>query len=98
MASLITSGYVPCSIPGCIDRNSSRHSFPNPEKDKNRFDEWMRLISNPKLENLDAMRIYRSYRVCHQHFTDADVLSNNRLNKTAIPSKKLPGNAGKKQY
>ncbi|KAK4876573.1 hypothetical protein RN001_009079 [Aquatica leii] len=84
------SSYVPCAVPGCDDRKSSRHRFPNPEKNKSRFDTWITLIANPKLVNLQPLEVYRNYRVCHQHFTMDDKSSIMYLKRTAVQSLKLP--------
>ncbi|KAF5287856.1 hypothetical protein FQA39_LY15632 [Lamprigera yunnana] len=87
------SSYVPCAVAGCDDRKSSRHRFPNPEKNNNRFDTWISLIANLKLVNLQPLEVYRNYRVYHQHFTMDDKSSNMYLKRTAVPSQKLPINA-----
>ncbi|KAF5304962.1 hypothetical protein FQA39_LY09436 [Lamprigera yunnana] len=70
------SSYVPCAVAGCDDKKSSRHRFPNPEKNKSRFDIWISLIANSKLVDLQPLEVYRNYRVCHQHFTMDDKSSN----------------------
>ncbi|KAK4876576.1 hypothetical protein RN001_009082 [Aquatica leii] len=88
--SLIMSSYVPCAVPGCDDRKSSRDRFPNPEKNNSRFDTWITLIANPKLVNLQPLEVYRNYRVCHQHFTMDDKSSIMYLKRTAVQSLKLP--------
>ncbi|KAF5306098.1 hypothetical protein FQA39_LY09076 [Lamprigera yunnana] len=87
------SSYVPCAVAGCDDRKSSRHRFPNPEKNKSRFDTWISLIANSKPVNLQPLEVYTNYRVCHQHFTMDDKSSNMYLKRTAVPSQKLPINA-----
>ncbi|KAF5303298.1 hypothetical protein FQA39_LY10037 [Lamprigera yunnana] len=87
------SNYVLCAVGGCDDRKSSRHRFPNPEKNKSRFDTCISLIANSKLVNLQPLEVYRNYRVCHQHFTMDDKSSNMYLKRTAVPLQKLPINA-----
>ncbi|KAK4885410.1 hypothetical protein RN001_001681 [Aquatica leii] len=84
------SSYRPCAVPGCEDRKSTRHRFPNPEKDYTRYVEWIRVVSNSKLNNLDHKSVYKSYRVCHQHFTIDDKSTNMYLKRTAVPSQQLP--------
>ena len=83
-------GYVPCSVPGCEDKRSFRHTFPHPVKDKARFDKWMEIVSNPKLFNMDPMRVHKNFCVCRQHFTNDDKSRNLLLKRTAVPSQNLP--------
>ena len=80
----------PCAVPGCEDRKASRHRFPNPGKDIDRFQIWIQLISNEKLSEMDPMRVFNNFRVCHEHFTIDDKASNMYLQRTAIPSRNLP--------
>ena len=89
------SRYTPCSVPGCDDRKSSRHRFPNPTKDTERFYMWIQLIDNPKLGQMDPIRVYNNFRVCHQHFTIDDKSSNKLLKHTTVPSQNLPSKIGK---
>lgn len=79
-----------CSIKGCEDKRLTRHSFPNPKKYPDIFRYWVTLCDNENLNNLTADEIYRSRKVCHQHFTQADIRSNVLLKRFAIPSKLLP--------
>lgn len=80
---------VPCVVPNCDDLKSSRHRFPNPNKDRARFDAWLDLIGNPRLRTITPDKIYEGYRVCGQHFTKDDIKSNNRLNSNVLPSQNL---------
>lgn len=101
MENLRTTNYVSCAVPGCDDKNSSRHRFPNPEKDQHRFLEWIRLIKNEKLIKLsstDPGKVYRNHRICHSHFTKDDILSNIYLKRTVLPSQRLPPSEGNKYY
>ena len=75
-----------CCMPGCEDRTSTRDRFPNPTKDAARFNIWIEVIGNPKLVEVDPMRIYRNVRVCLQHFTIKDTSSYMYLFRTARPS------------
>ncbi|XP_071051035.1 uncharacterized protein [Onthophagus taurus] len=84
------AGYHPCSVSGCKDKKSSRHLFPNPTKQSERYHEWVKATGNLKLLTLDPNRVYRSYRVCHRHFTDSDRTTNMYLTKTCVPSLYLP--------
>ena len=54
----------------------------------------MEVIGNPKLMDVDPMRVYRNLRVCHLHFTIKDKSSNMYLVRTAIPSQRLPSIQG----
>lgn len=83
--------YVPCTVPNCVDRKSRRHRFPKPDKDKARFDDWIKLIANPKLFGMDPRRVYTNYRVCHKHFVSEDYSGNMYLKKTSRSSQNLPG-------
>ncbi|KAF5284683.1 hypothetical protein FQR65_LT13459 [Abscondita terminalis] len=69
---IIMVRYRRCAIVGCTDKTSTRHRFPNPEKDKTRYDEWIRICGNPKLLNLSPATVYLSQRVCHTHFPESD--------------------------
>ena len=80
---------VPCYVPGCYGTKSSRHRFPNPTKDVNRFNQWMKVVANEKLFNMDVMQVYNTYRVCGNHFTIHDKSTNLSLKQTAIPSQEL---------
>ncbi|XP_017881058.1 uncharacterized protein LOC108625503, partial [Ceratina calcarata] len=82
--------YHNCCVPGCDDRKSTRHRFPNPIKDENRFKQWLQLVGNEKILNMDPARVFRNYRVCHEHFTPEDKSSNSFLKRTTIPSRNLP--------
>lgn len=79
-----------CAIIDCYDRKASRHRFPNPKIYMERFQNWLMICKNEKLFTITPEKIYKNYRVCHKHFTTEDILSNNILNKTAIPSIALP--------
>ncbi|KAF5292114.1 hypothetical protein FQA39_LY14069 [Lamprigera yunnana] len=79
-------GYRPCQVLNCVDR----HRFPNPLLNRNRFNEWIWLCGNPKLVNMDPDLIFRSHRVCHQHFTSRDITSNMYIRPSSVPSQKLP--------
>lgn len=41
-------------------------------------------IPNPKLVHIDPMKVYRNYRVCHQHFTIENKSSNMYIKHTSI--------------
>ncbi|KAK4881989.1 hypothetical protein RN001_005308 [Aquatica leii] len=50
--------YRPSAILGCKDKTSTRHRFPNPKKDKNRYDEWIRICGNAKLVMPNPAAVY----------------------------------------
>lgn len=81
---------LPCAVPDCDDKQSPRHRFPHPQKNKKRYDDWIQLISNSKLVSLNPLQVYRYYRVCHQHFTVEEKLSKYILNSNALPTLKIP--------
>ncbi|KAK5648039.1 hypothetical protein RI129_002931 [Pyrocoelia pectoralis] len=78
----MSGGYRRCQVLNCADRTSSRHRFPNPHLNRNRFNEWIRLCGNLKLVNMDPDLIFQSHRVCHQYFTSQDI--------TSVPSQRMP--------
>lgn len=82
--------YKPCCVLGCGDKVSSRHRFPNPEKEPARFSAWIDALATPKLWHINRMQLYNNFRVCRQHFSNEDLATNNRLQKIAVPSKNLP--------
>ena len=53
-----------CVVPGCSDTHSTRHQFPNPDKDRKRFDVWLQLVQNPNLLELDPKQVFTNYSVC----------------------------------
>ena len=83
-----------CVVPGCSDSHSTRHQFPNPDKDRKRFDVWLQLVQNPNLLELDPKQVFTNYSVCHQHFTANDKSLNMFLVWTAIPIHNLPPATG----
>lgn len=82
--------YHGCAVPGCMDKLSPRHRFPNPVKDGARFLRWIELVGHPNLSNVDPQKVFNNYRVCHQHFSDDCIITNNKLLKTTLPSLHLP--------
>lgn len=82
--------YRPCSVPECEDRFSSKHRFPNPAKNIERFLKWIELVSNPKLFEMDKKQVYDSYKVCHKHFAPDDIATNMFLKKESLPRFHLP--------
>ncbi|KAK4882413.1 hypothetical protein RN001_005732 [Aquatica leii] len=84
--------YRHCAILGCKDKTSTRHRFPNPKKDKNRYDECIRICGNAKLVTLNPATVYLSQRVCHIHFQKSDYASNMYIKRTSLPTLHIPNN------
>lgn len=84
------ASYHPCAVIGCDDRTSTRHRFPNPEKDKPRFGRWIQLSGNEKLVDMEPKRVYQNYRICHTHFSSESKACNMFLKRTSLPSLHLP--------
>lgn len=81
---------VKCCVPGCMDRSARRHRFPNPTKDRLRFEKWIELIGNTKLVGLDPIKIFNNRRVCHVHFDESVHTTNMYNTKTSLTSLNLP--------
>lgn len=77
---------VYCSVKNCSFKNGSKHRFPNPQKDLNRFDVWVSFCGNNELESTTQDKIYSNCRICSGHFLPKDFGRNNVLLKTAVPS------------
>ncbi|XP_071052895.1 uncharacterized protein [Onthophagus taurus] len=84
------SKYVGCAINGCLDIKSSRHRFPNPHKQPERFKKWIIVSGNAMLFELDPDKVYSNRRVCHVHFQESDITSNQFIARDSIPSLRLP--------
>lgn len=80
-----------CVIVGCIDKYSKRHRFPNPAKERKRFEIWLDILKNPALKMEDCCKIYNNRKICHVHFLPSDFQANQVLRKTAVPSLYLNG-------
>lgn len=80
-----------CAVKGCEDKKGTRHRFPNPCKDRIRYNKWVELTGNAKLYDVEPMRVYENYRVCHSHFTDDSKSANMYIKRTSLPSLLLPG-------
>lgn len=85
---------VPCAVVGCEDKTSPRHRFPDPDRDRNRYNTWVSLTCNMKLMNMDPKRVYANYRICHRHFAERNIVGNKLLKRTTVPSKELPNYTG----
>ncbi|PZC70453.1 hypothetical protein B5X24_HaOG216178 [Helicoverpa armigera] len=65
------------------------HGFPNPEKDKERFNNWLYAIGGDIL-GLENERIFKYRRVCHKHFEDKYLCRNNKISNIALPTLNMP--------
>ncbi|XP_028158181.1 uncharacterized protein LOC114351220 isoform X1 [Ostrinia furnacalis] len=83
-----------CCVPGCsFDSESSHrtlHLFPNPAKDRDRFNQWVFSIGGDII-GLDNEDIYKHRSVCHSHFEQKFCCRFNRLSKLAMPTLNMPG-------
>lgn len=66
------------------------HSFPNPEKERIRFNNWLYKIGGDIL-SLQNEHIYKFRRVCRAHFELKHLCRNNRLCNIAVPNLNIPG-------
>ncbi|CAH0563112.1 unnamed protein product [Brassicogethes aeneus] len=80
-----------CAVQGCWGSKASKHVFPNPSKNMDLFKTWVELCGNKRLLEMNPNKVYSGCRVCSLHFTKECYLSNNRLTRTALPTKFLPG-------
>ncbi|KAL1489590.1 hypothetical protein ABEB36_013539 [Hypothenemus hampei] len=78
--------YRKCSVLGCEDKISSRHRFPDPKINFELFQKWIVSTGNPELLKSDVEHIYRTKKICHRHFSQKHILSNNLLLKSAFPT------------
>ncbi|XP_063831846.1 uncharacterized protein LOC135081058 isoform X2 [Ostrinia nubilalis] len=84
-----------CCVPGCsFDSESSHrtslHLFPNPAKDRERFNQWVFSIGGDII-GLDNEDIYKHRSVCHSHFEQKFCCRFNRLSILAVPTLNMPG-------
>ncbi|XP_050497702.1 uncharacterized protein LOC126878851 isoform X1 [Diabrotica virgifera virgifera] len=61
-----------CCVPGCKDATSNRLRFPNPNKDKDMFLEWLKIIKRNRLSKYTPLRVYKNFRICSRHFKEED--------------------------
>ncbi|CAH0548844.1 unnamed protein product [Brassicogethes aeneus] len=85
---------VYCAVNSCWGSKESKHSFPNPSKNLDLFNKWVKLCANKRLLEMTPQKIYTNCRVCAKHFTLKDFLRNNRLGRQAYPTLLLPDESG----
>lgn len=84
----ITNSYRPTvPISGSKD---VLHKFPNPAKNKDRFNTWVYSVGGEIL-GLSNDHIFKYRRVCHQHFEEKYWCRNNLLSNIAVPTTNMPG-------
>ncbi|CAK1581705.1 unnamed protein product [Parnassius mnemosyne] len=77
-------------VPGCqvvAEDGVPHHYFPCPEKDAERFHNWIKIIGGG-IVSLD--NTCKTHRICRQHFQKEFLYPKNRLCKLAVPSLLLP--------
>ena len=79
-----------CSVHTCYNTTGTRHRFPNPKKDRARFDMWIQRCGNSRLVQIDPLKVYNQHTVCNLHFNANDFFSNNKLQSTAVPVLHIP--------
>ncbi|XP_041982307.1 uncharacterized protein LOC121735531 isoform X2 [Aricia agestis] len=85
-----------CCVPGCIESGGSHrvlHLFPNPEKERERFNAWLMVIGGDVLD-LENDYIYRRRRVCHAHFEEKYCCHFDRISNIAVPTQRMPDPLG----
>lgn len=60
--------YRNCSVRGCKDKISSRHSFPNPIENPQRFNKWLNACANKDLLGMHPQKVFRLRKVCDSRF------------------------------
>lgn len=66
------------------------HKFPNPEKERQRFNLWVTSIGGDIL-GLENEHIYKYRRVCHIHFEEKYCCRFSRISNIALPTLHIPG-------
>ncbi|KAL1488525.1 hypothetical protein ABEB36_014990 [Hypothenemus hampei] len=79
-----------CQVLHCEDTNSPRHRFPNPIKNWNLYQIWIKATGNTKLLEIEPEKVYKNMRICHRHFRNEDKSTNMYLKSNTCPSLYLP--------
>ncbi|KAL1516307.1 hypothetical protein ABEB36_000226 [Hypothenemus hampei] len=79
-----------CQVLDCEDTNSTRHRFPNPIKNWNLYQIWIKTTGNTKLLEIEPEKVYKNLRNCHRHFKNEDKSTNMYLKPNTCPSLFLP--------
>ncbi|XP_022831303.1 uncharacterized protein LOC111359841 isoform X3 [Spodoptera litura] len=90
---IMTASGRGCCVPWCDKTRKDAtvlHSFPNPDKDMARYNEWTRAIGT-SVSSLDPQYVFRNRRVCHAHFETKYLTWSRRLSPDAVPTLFTPG-------
>ncbi|KAI5633290.1 hypothetical protein NE865_13993 [Phthorimaea operculella] len=71
-------------LSACAD-NVPLHTFPNPEKEAERFRTWLYNVGGDIL-SLDNAFIYKRRKLCHHHFEERFHTWTNTLSRNAVPT------------
>ncbi|XP_066155146.1 uncharacterized protein [Euwallacea fornicatus] len=84
--------YRKCAVQGCSDIFSKKHRFPNPNRDIELFNIWLKQVGNPLLASKTRQQILGSYLVCDLHFSEVDRTPGTKrgLRRGAFPTQLLP--------
>lgn len=72
------------------DCNVILHSFPNPDKEEDRFRSWVYSIGGDILV-LDNQFVFKNRKICHKHFESKYHTRSSRLSANAVPTLHLKG-------
>ncbi|KAF5304941.1 hypothetical protein FQA39_LY09415 [Lamprigera yunnana] len=66
-----------CCVPTYDSRNNSKnvkfHRLPYLDVDI--FNQWLKHINRADLKEMSPKKVYKSYRICHKHFSEANLIS-----------------------
>ncbi|KAI5634265.1 THAP domain-containing protein [Phthorimaea operculella] len=82
-----------CCVPNCTVTRADYvplHSFPNPEKEAERFRTWLYNVGGDIL-SLDNAFIHKRRKLCHHHFEERFHTWVNTLTRDAVPTLHLSG-------
>ncbi|XP_063890279.1 uncharacterized protein LOC135116740 [Helicoverpa armigera] len=79
-----------CTTTRSDDCNVILHSFPNPDKEEDRFRSWVYSIGGDILV-LDNQFVFKNRKICHKHFESKYHTRSSRLSANAVPTLHLKG-------
>ncbi|XP_047039802.1 uncharacterized protein LOC124644475 isoform X2 [Helicoverpa zea] len=74
---------------GC-EEGGPLHHFPKPDRDRERFDAWKKVLDNDIKIKGDAY-IYNQLRLCNKHFEDYYISPSKCLTRNAVPTLYITG-------
>ncbi|XP_045505839.1 uncharacterized protein LOC123702198 [Colias croceus] len=77
-----------CCVPNCGAVDEILHKFPNPDKELERFRDWIYNVGGDILGK-ENLYIYNYRRVCHVHFEEKYHTRSKKLSPSAIPTLRL---------